>query len=74
MEFMCSTKNFQNKMPLAEIYICLNISAEPITSGDAECNLLRYAVVKWGRFQNMTFSVCRSKTYESQCPGGIFKG
>ena len=44
-------------MPLAEIYICLNITAEPITGGDAECNLLRYAVVKWGRFQNMTFSV-----------------
>ena len=57
MEFTCSTKNFPNKMPLAEIYICLNITAEPITGGDAECNLLRYAVVKWVRFQNMTFSV-----------------
>ena len=44
-------------MPLAEIYIYLNITAEPIIGGDAECNLLRYAVVKLGRFQNMTFSV-----------------
>ena len=60
---MCSNgiymfnKEFPNKMPLAEIYICLNITAEPITGSDVECNLLRYVVVKWGRFQNLTFSV-----------------
>ena len=77
MEFTCSTKNFPNKMPLAEIYICLNITAEPITGGDAECNLLRCVVVKTGEISKHDFFstiLCRSETYESQCSGGVYKG
>ena len=57
MEFTCSTKNFPNNMPLTEIYICMNVIGEHITDANRGCNLLRYVVIKWGKFQNTIFPV-----------------
>ena len=57
MDFSCTTQNFPDKVPMREIYICVNITSEPITGGDHECNLLRYTTVKRARFQMETFSV-----------------
>ena len=41
VDFSCTTTNFEDKQPLAKIYICFNIASEQLIGG-RRCSLVRY--------------------------------
>ena len=54
VDFSCTTTNFDDKQPLAEVYICFNIASEQLIGGRM-CSLVRYTTVRRGRFQMEKF-------------------